>query len=74
MEKIYIDFQVAPYALPSVILALSHNGVHTFAVTKEDNNLHIRIDDEVLMEAVYCIKNKSEPMDCVPTSNNNKGE
>ena len=55
MENKYIDFTVAPYALTSVLLALSNNGVHTLAVTKEDNQLLIRIDNEVLHEAVYGI-------------------
>lgn len=42
-RETYIDFTVAPYALVDVLLALDNNGIKDFAITKEDNDLHIRI-------------------------------
>lgn len=38
----FIDFGVAPYALPDVLEALWLNGVTNGFVTKEDGDLHIR--------------------------------
>ena len=52
-DKKYVDFGVSPYALPAVLLALSTNGVNDFFVTKEDNDLHIRIEESILDRAVY---------------------
>ena len=43
VRETYIDFTVAPYALVDVLLALNNNGIKDFAITKEDNDLHIRI-------------------------------
>lgn len=57
MNKEYIDFTVVPYALADVLLALNNCGIKDFAVTKEDNDLHIRIDKEKVEKAVYpCLK------------------
>lgn len=66
----YIDFLVAPYALGDTLLALYNSNVKEFAVTKEDNDLHIRIDVEYLEKIVYkltkvtadneCCKNKED--------------
>lgn len=41
-EETYIDFMVAPYALPEVCEALYNNGVKDACITKEDDELHIR--------------------------------
>lgn len=49
----YIDFLVVPYALCDTLLALYNSNVKEFAVTKEDNDLHIRIDVEYLEKIVY---------------------
>jgi len=38
----YIDFQVAPYALPQVCEALFNNGIHDGCITMEDNEIHVR--------------------------------
>lgn len=46
-RETYIDFTVAPYALVDVLLALDNNGIKDFAITKEDNDLHIRIPKHV---------------------------
>lgn len=56
MDKNYIDFGVTPYALPAVLLALSDKNVHSLFVTLEDDDLHIRIDEEILKNVVYHIK------------------
>jgi len=52
-KKEYIDFGVSPYALPDVLLALHNHRVRDFFITKEDDELHIRIDKDVLNRAVY---------------------
>ena len=41
MDK-YIDFGVAPYALPKVCEALWNNGVHNAFLTLEDGDIHVR--------------------------------
>ena len=41
MDK-YIDFGVAPYALPKVCEALWNNGVHNGFLTMEDNDIHVK--------------------------------
>ena len=46
-NKEYIDFQVAPYALPKVCEALYRNGVKDFCVTQEDGELHIRWEYDI---------------------------
>jgi hypothetical protein len=58
MDKKYIDVAVATYALPSVLLALSNNGVNEMCITKQDNSLYIRIEQEVLENAVYHIQHQ----------------
>jgi hypothetical protein len=55
-NKEYIDFGIAPYALPSILLALHNAKVYQFFVTQEDNDLHIRIDKDYLFRTVYPIK------------------
>ena len=57
-DKEYIDFPVSPYALPDVLLALDNEGITQYWVTKEDNDLHIRIEKDYLIEKVYKIKFK----------------
>jgi len=46
-DKEYIDFQVAPYALPKVCEALYRNGVKDFCVTQDDGDLHIRWEYDI---------------------------
>ena len=41
MDK-YIDFGVAPYALPKVCEALWNNGIHNAFLTMEDDDIHVR--------------------------------
>lgn len=41
MDK-YIDFGVAPYALPKVCEVLWNNGVHNGFLTLEDGDIHVR--------------------------------
>ena len=38
----YIDFGVAPYALPKVCEALWNNGVKNAFLTLEDGDIHVR--------------------------------
>ena len=38
----YIDFGVAPYALPDVCEALFNNGVKNAFLTIEDGDIHVR--------------------------------
>lgn len=38
----YIDFGVAPYALPNVCEALYNNGITNAFLTLEDGDIHIR--------------------------------
>lgn len=58
-EKEYMHIQVAPYALPSTIYALWHNGVRSFAITQQDNDLYIGIEVDYLRKVVYNIKDKT---------------
>lgn len=55
-DKEYIDFPVSPYALADVLLALDNEGIKEYWVTKEDNDLHIRIEKDCLREKVYKVK------------------
>lgn len=41
-EEKYIDFGVAPYALPTVCEALFNNGVRNAFLTMEDGDIHVR--------------------------------
>lgn len=45
--KEYIDFQVAPYALPKVCEALWRNGIKDGCITMEDGKIHIRWEWDV---------------------------
>ena len=38
----YIDFGVAPYALPDVCEALFNNGITNAFLTEEDDEIHVR--------------------------------
>ena len=53
MKNDIIDFIIAPYALADILLALNTCGVKKFAVTKEDRDLHIRVERRELSEAAY---------------------
>ena len=46
-EHRYIDFGVAPYALPDVCEALWNNGIHNGFLTLEDGNIHVRWEYDV---------------------------
>lgn len=59
-EKEYMHIEVAPYALPSTIYALWHNGVRSFAITQQDNDLYIGIEVDYLRKVVYNEYNKGE--------------
>ena len=52
-EETYIDFLVSDYSLPRVLYALDNNGVKNFAITLEDDDLHIRIPKSHLEKVVY---------------------
>ena len=41
-NKTYIDFGVAPYALPDVCEALYKNGITNAFLTLEDGDIHVR--------------------------------
>lgn len=41
-NPVYIDFGVAPYALPDVCEALYNNGITNAFLTKEDGDIHVR--------------------------------
>ena len=63
MENEYIDFTVAPYALAHVLKALYICKIYNYAVTLENNDLHIRISVKELKNSVY--KKKEPPIPCV---------
>ena len=46
----YIDFGVAPYALPKVCEALWNNGVHNAFLTMEDGDIHVRWEYDINRE------------------------
>lgn len=52
MEEI-ISFKIAPYSLANILLALNISGINDFAITKEDDDLVIRIRRKTLENAVY---------------------
>lgn len=53
----YIDFGVAPYALPKVCEALWNNGVHNAFLTMEDGDIHVRWEYDINREK-SCISPK----------------
>lgn len=65
-NKDYIDFLVTPYALVDVLIALHNEGIRDINVTKEDNDLHIRLDVDYVKEVVYKLKrtDKNEVCTC----------
>ena len=62
-KETYIDFMVSDYSLPRVLYALDNNGVKDYAVTLEDDDLHIRIPKSHLQNVIYP-KIKSEDSCC----------
>lgn len=68
MENEYIDFTVAPYALAHVLNALNICKIYNYAVTLEDNDLHIRISVEEVLNSVYKKKEKGTPCVCLKES------
>jgi hypothetical protein len=64
-EKRYIHFVVAPYALPSLILAFANAGVTNFAVTMMDNDLAIGVSIEHLESVVYSCQTKMYTYPCM---------
>ena len=69
MEK-YVDFTIVSYALADCIIALNNCGVKEFVITKEDNDLHIRIAQKHLEQVVYKIEYTSEKIKGVNNENN----
>ena len=63
MDK-YIDFGVAPYALPKVCEALWNNGVHNAFLTLEDDDIHVRWKYDTNRERSGSTNNDN---DCSPT-------
>lgn len=63
MDK-YIDFGVAPYALPKVCEALWNNGVHNGFLTMEDDDIHVRWKYDTNRERRAPTNNDN---DCSPT-------
>lgn len=61
MTNEYIDFEVSPYALADVLLALHNSKIYEVCVTKEDGNIHIRIDKRILEKNYYINKLESLP-------------
>ena len=59
-KKEYIDFGIAPYALPMILLALHNAGIEQYFITQEDNDLHIRINADYLFDNVYHVKSELE--------------
>jgi len=71
-EKEYIDFGIAPYALPMILLTLHNAGIYQYFITQEDNDLHIRIDKDYLFRTVYPVKNKLEECELGVSAENDK--
>lgn len=67
MNKEYIDVAVVPYALADTLLALYNCNVKEIVITKEDNDIHIRIDKQKVEKSVYGI------IDELPTVSNTNG-
>lgn len=64
----YIDFGVAPYALPKVCEALFKNGVNDAFITLEDGDIHIRWKYKI--DRYDKNANISENCDNIPTFTN----
>lgn len=47
-EEKYMNVKVASYALGEVLLSLLRNGYNRCAITKEDNDLILRLSEEDL--------------------------
>ena len=61
MKNKYIKIKIATYCLPKLLYVLNNNGVRNIAITMEDNELYVVLDDEELDEIVYPrMKNVSE--------------
>ncbi len=60
MEEI-ISFKITPYSLANILLALNISGINDFAITKEDDDLVIRIKRKTLENAVY---KTTKSLDC----------
>ena len=64
----YMSFEVAPYALPSVLLALYNEGIKNISVTKSDDNIEISVFIHDLKASVYRHDLKVPDL-CTSTSN-----
>ena len=53
MKNKYIRIKIATYCLTKLLYELNNNGVRNIAITMEDNELYIVLDDEELEEIVY---------------------
>lgn len=59
VEKKYIDFGVAPYALPKVCEALYNNGITDAFLTLEDGDIHVRWLYKLGRDRIQKIENKN---------------
>ncbi len=62
MNKEYIDVAVVPYALADTLLAFHNAGIKEIFITKEDDDIHIRIEKTIIERAVY--KKLNVPAGC----------
>lgn len=56
-----VNLKVSNYALVDVLYRLASEGLKDLTITKEDNDLIIRIDEEDLSKVVYPAKTKETP-------------
>lgn len=68
MDKRYIDFETNNYSLGLLLLALEQSDIRSFAVVREDNDLHIRIEVDYLKNIVYGSMGVKIYDDCVGDS------
>lgn len=68
MDKRYIDFETNNYSLGLLLLALEQSDIRSFAVIREDNDLHIRIEVDYLKNIVYGSMGVKIYDDCVGDS------
>lgn len=60
MDDKFIDFSIAPYCLAQLLLALYNSGLRDFAITLEDNDLHVRINKRLVENVVYGYESSHE--------------
>lgn len=69
MELKYIDFGVAPYALPDVCEALYNNGITNGFLTVEDGDIHVRWQYDINRKSKHHAKSNGDG--CNEQSENN---